>query len=535
MFCPRNVIYISFLKKHIEIKVESISGLFNVNLERLYKEKVSQTLQRLSINISKKLHKKRKHSKHKPNPEEPLNLAIQYNEEKVTKNSKFSENIFNEDFWKAGMKVFIQSVVFETLLNPPKIISVTCFLNGKQKLFVGNKINLKISSFLSSEIKFNWFVFTKKSCDLVSTESTFEVKSEYIGKKIKVNIIPTRKEKDKILFGSILGPIFFSKTIQKAPISFLDSFRKNYYTNKKGEFRIMSYNLLADTYASRPSSKTKLFPYCSEQFLTAEYRFPCILDELISSNSDIFCLQEVDYKVFSELLEPNLESLGFKGVFEKKNHSEGLAIFSRVKYETKFYYTYKLSDLVHFLGEFQLEDILIKKMKFDLNTIFQIICFQIENKMFLLINTHLYFHPEADHIRAFQMYCIVKKIDEVLKEKKIDCPILFCGDLNSSPDSGAIELVTKGKLGAHKDCWKHLESKSSIELTINKVLKSAAGFPEFTNYANDFVETLDYIFVTDGIEVVDVAECPKREEGQPIPHETAFSDHISILADFNIV
>lgn len=57
-----------------------------------------------------------------------------------------------------------------------------------------------------------------------------------------------------------------------------------YEGDKFFSFRIMSYNILADTYADSDFSKDVLYPYCPQYALDMDYRKQLILKEIIGIN-----------------------------------------------------------------------------------------------------------------------------------------------------------------------------------------------------------------------------------------------------------
>ncbi|KAJ9533130.1 hypothetical protein QJQ45_018236, partial [Haematococcus lacustris] len=100
-------------------------------------------------------------------------------------------------------------------------------------------------------------------------------------------------------------------------------------------FRVATYNLLADQYAgstfAQQASKLSwsallwdapshsvLFNYCPPRCLEPEYRRQLILAELQAYQADILCLQEVDDKLFREFLEPHLVLRGYAGHYTNK-------------------------------------------------------------------------------------------------------------------------------------------------------------------------------------------------------------------------
>ena len=56
------------------------------------------------------------------------------------------------------------------------------------------------------------------------------------------------------------------------------------------EFRVMSYNLLADLYADSDFSRTHLHPQCPPYALSIDYRKQLLIKEILGFHSDIICL-----------------------------------------------------------------------------------------------------------------------------------------------------------------------------------------------------------------------------------------------------
>jgi len=45
----------------------------------------------------------------------------------------------------------------------------------------------------------------------------------------------------------------------------------------------------------------------------------------------------------------------------------------------------------------------------------------------VVANTHLFYHPMADHIRVLQAYAVCHKLDEIRREGQHTDPVLICG------------------------------------------------------------------------------------------------------------
>jgi len=192
-------------------------------------------------------------------------------------------------------------------------------------------------------------------------------------------------------------------------------------------------------------------------------------------------------------------------------------------------------------------------------------------------NTHLYYHPKADHIRAIQAYIACKEIDKCRRrDGAVPYPFIFGGDLNSDPLSGAAQLLlTRSLLPTHHDCWKYLEEftyqddhggnddeprptkNNSVEIDKCSAdlpslhlppsfphMLSGCGIPKFTNFASGFVETLDYILCSKvsqteffGFERNDSVPMPVAEDilkySPALPNECMPSDHVSIVCDLD--
>lgn len=222
---------------------------------------------------------------------------------------------------------------------------------------------------------------------------------------------------------------------------------------------------------------------------------------------------------------------------------------------------------------------------------------QDQNQLQVVIgNTHLFYHPLADHVRLLQTFVICKMLDEWCKkassspsssDKKGNNnhnnmrrhPLIMCGDLNSDPGSGAVQLLLHRKVAPHEcETWKNLDtyaweggdsyfetenlyyennllqegnvvpdgkkeddliladptSDDPVSWSIQPpmiqlpdtfpLLQSAYDpMPEFSNYVVGFTETLDYIFLSQSqwqypnLTVIKAAPVPTIAEMQRYP------------------
>lgn len=237
-------------------------------------------------------------------------------------------------------------------------------------------------------------------------------------------------------------------------------FTENRLPSDGRRFRVVSYNLLADYYADKEYSRTEFYPYCPIYALDIGYRKLLFINEILSYNADLVCLQEVDEKIFDWDLKLKLGREGFKGTMQRKGDTrEGLATFyHETKFELIEKYGFSLGHEIEKAPYFQPLYEQIKNNEklceriLSLSTALQVTVLKSKalDRYLIVANTHLYFHPDADHIRLlqigfFMLYVehIFKKTKEVFKLSEDQLAVLFCGDFNSVPESGIFKLMTE--------------------------------------------------------------------------------------------
>ena len=85
----------------------------------------------------------------------------------------------------------------------------------------------------------------------------------------------------------------------------------------------MSYNILADMYASSAFCRTVLYPYCPPAALGAGYRLQLIARELARAAPDLAALQECTRAAFRGYLAPLLDARGFASYYTQKDGKGG--------------------------------------------------------------------------------------------------------------------------------------------------------------------------------------------------------------------
>lgn len=126
---------------------------------------------------------------------------------------------------------------------------------------------------------------------------------------------------------------------------------------------------------------------------------------------------------------------------------------------------------------------------------------------------------------------------------------VLAGDFNMKPSESPYEMVLRGTIDkSHPDYPPACPDGTSADKwfpTPLAPMKSAyrevlGQEPDFTNYAKVesqpmFIETLDYVFCTEGVDVVDVIRLPPRDAVQgPFPDASEPSDHVMIGATLRL-
>ncbi len=162
----------------------------------------------------------------------------------------------------------------------------------------------------------------------------------------------------------------------------------------------------------------------------------------------------------------------------------------------------------------------------------------------LVSTTHLFFHPKGNLVRFFQTVILLRHIEKLKEQYSIEGKppsVIFCGDLNSSPQGTVYEFITTRTTSANNDKIYYNQADPSVRilpdlnLSHGLELSSACGIPEYTNFTAGFVSTLDHIFIeTPQLEVIQIVPMPTHEEVTQfvaLPSVVFPSDHIALICD----
>ncbi len=334
------------------------------------------------------------------------------------------------------------------------------------------------------------------------------------------------------------------------------------------EVPIVSYNVL-----SPPLAKASYFKYCDPADLGADVRLSRVLHKLEEavSKKSIICLQEVSLS-WSGPLHSFFARRGFQMILGTYgsyfNGYMGVAIAYSNEFEADDVRVQVLADTARwprenppnmferaiqsFFGFFTNETAKDRKRN-------RSPWLQARDRKNVLIFARLRARATGASlcVGTYHMPCAFRTPPIMLIHSALavatfqrlakGTPGVLAGDFNIKPHDSAYRMITTGAMSPmHPDFPPDAPDGSPADKWFPrkfKPMRSAYAAvngkePEFTNYARtgdapEFIETLDYLFCTDGVDVVDVLPLPKRKDVKgPFPVKNEPSDHIMIGATF---
>ncbi|XP_033238533.1 2',5'-phosphodiesterase 12 isoform X1 [Drosophila pseudoobscura] len=568
-----NKVYIRYVEVTDEINIVFRYVNQELNVDRDFSfcrkkgEPVFKLLVRIRSNVEKELEKSLNKSSKRGSTAEQNSRALPEVKIEMYRDrcdSSFHQitlaELLQDNF--TGVKLRVIDQIFDIVLNQPWVDLLKlpkCILAGC--LIYPSKLHIQFA--VREHCYGMWFKSTQRDAKTANWEKcgeglTYQIAKKDVGYYIKFAVIPRNKQ-------GISGPMAeeISKcVVQAGPDFFPFQMRQRHTANLLSEpshFRVVTYNILADLYADSEYSRQTLFPYCSRQSLLTDYRKQLLIKELIGYNADLICLQEVDQKIFDVDFKNVLEMPphNFYGMMAPKGTcTEGVSVFyRRSRYDLLGYHVLHLGNSIPALPIFEPLWNKIKTNKklaariCNRSTTLQICLLKVKktDKYLLVANTHLYFHPDADHIRLLQIGFALTYIEylhkQSVKEHNITDPqnigLIFCGDFNSVPDCGVYKLMTEQFVDKQFSDWCSNPDEAVVDVELAQPFKmfSACGKPRYTNYTALFSGCLDYIFCQqDRFELLQCLPLPTEEQltaHTAIPSICFPSDHIALVADLS--
>ncbi|KAI7729472.1 hypothetical protein M8C21_020379 [Ambrosia artemisiifolia] len=321
-----------------------------------------------------------------------------------------------------------------------------------------------------------------------------------------------------------------------------------------GNFTVLSYNILSDTYAT-----SDLYGYCPSWALSLPYRRQNLLREIVGYRADIVCLQEVQSNHFEDFFAPELDKHGYQALYKKKTAEvfngsittiDGCATFFRrdrfshvKKYEVEFNKAAQsLTDAL--VPSAQKKTALNRLVKDNVALIVVLEAkfgdLGVDNpgkrQLVCVANTHVNVQQDLKDVKLwefFKFYCSAPhtllafgKVDPLHPDLAVD-PL---GILRP-----ATKLTHTLPLVSAYSSFARIGGSLGYEQQKRRV-DPATNEPLFTNCTRDFIGTLDYIFYSaDSLTVESLLELLDEDslrKDTALPSPEWSSDHIALMAEF---
>uniref|UniRef100_A0A8C9V6Y5 Nocturnin n=1 Tax=Scleropages formosus TaxID=113540 RepID=A0A8C9V6Y5_SCLFO len=277
--------------------------------------------------------------------------------------------------------------------------------------------------------------------------------------------------------------------------------------------RVMQWNILAQALGEGKDN----FVQCPADALNWNERKYLILEEILTYEPDILCLQEVDH--YYDTFGPVLANLGYCCTFQPKprspclgvkenNGPDGCALFVR---HSRF--LLEESTCLHLASATPLSN--------QVAIVQMLRCHDTGRRLCIAV-THLKACSGWEHLRCAQGSDLLRALEEATEGTRI--PLLVCGDFNAEPSEDVYRRFATSHLGLDSAC-KLLSPDSQSE-------------PPYTTWkirlSGESCNTLDYIWYScHGLSVDAVLDFPTEEQIGPnrLPSYNYPSDHLSLVCD----
>ncbi|ESN98192.1 hypothetical protein HELRODRAFT_124292, partial [Helobdella robusta] len=200
------------------------------------------------------------------------------------------------------------------------------------------------------------------------------------------------------------------------------------------KFSVASYNVLSQNLLE---TNKYLYKKCHPKHLSWQFRKNLLKEELSYYQPDIICMQEVHKNEFSRFFLPELQKLGYFGLYKKRtsDKEDGCATFFK---HDKFLCMSSKPMEFHCKGVEVLNRdnvgllMLLKPVE------------KLKDFRLCVANTHLLFNPKRGDVKLAQLMTLMAGIDDLTDGE--EQAVVLCGDFNSQPRSGLYDFLLSGRL-----------------------------------------------------------------------------------------
>lgn len=306
-------------------------------------------------------------------------------------------------------------------------------------------------------------------------------------------------------------------------------------TGPTAEVTVMSYNVLCDKYCTRQQ-----YAYCPSWARSWHFRKTTLMSNIHEVNPDICCLQEVETKEFQHCFQSGMRPWGFEGFFAPKSRArtmdsqadkdrvDGCAImFKKDKFEMVDYQVIEFSRVAMLHGN-KHRHMMNRVMPRDNVGLVAVLrtkpgifipptketAQKLAPNLLMVATAHIHWDPEDSDVKMVQMMMFMAELRcfgtkfiqnnmPANSTQLSSIPLIFCGDLNSLPDSGVVEFLTAGKVAKNHPEFKgndYNEILGSFGRVDDENIyhdfqlqRACEGVMPFTNFTYDFKGVIDYI------------------------------------------
>lgn len=352
------------------------------------------------------------------------------------------------------------------------------------------------------------------------------------------------------------------------------------FTKDPQHVRVMSFNMLAPMYLHKPEYVEAVYPYCMPTYLAWNYRFQLMAKEIRAIDADIACLQEVQANKYTELYTLFPQTEFYLTFWPKKteavsaDRSEGCALAVRKS-------QFELLDRNDIVLKEQLAGNLVLGQDWSsktwaptvntalrkLGTVAQICTVKRRSNgdIWAICNTHLFYHPEAEHVRLLQVAKLLEIVSKICAET--GARPLIVGDLNAMPNSPTLRLLEGCEIGPCDAIWSKCEDfvwkktdPAHVDVVTSDALAEPAAerdpkrvkldgldlkhdlrlkhcFPHlaWTNMDLGFMGFLDHIYIDSDLEPTQALDVPDsvrvKDRYGGLPNRCCGSDHLAVATD----
>ncbi|XP_033632219.1 nocturnin-like isoform X1 [Asterias rubens] len=289
---------------------------------------------------------------------------------------------------------------------------------------------------------------------------------------------------------------------------------------RNGCIRVMQWNILADALGEGADNFIK----CPSQVLKWKSRRLSCLQEILTYDPDVVCLQEVDH--YEDFFKKHLERVGYVGTFNPKpdspclyclhnNGPDGCAVFYKSK---KFTLISSVSPIL---------EVVERGQKWTTNQVAVLVRLRCNSpekehpKEFVVGTTHLKAKSSYQKLRYLQGLNLLA----ILEKQADKCPLIFGGDFNAEPTEKVYKAFENSKLSLK---------------SVNKLLSDdGSSEPPYTTWkirpSGEMCHTIDYMWFTQSqLQPLRILQFPSGVEigENRLPSRNYPSDHLSLVADF---